>query len=183
MAFELAAVVGGTVAAVLESLWDAGSALAGTQRARDWAAGVRERAAGRLPLHENHDLVRGIRTAHLTAIDKVARKHEGLIEDLPAREVGRDEAPFAASVRAWLDQRLRPLEQGRIDIAAVREEDVRQVLDEMVHPSAIEGYAEAAARNRRTAEAKALAEIEADAGRPAPPLFRRLFEGGEAPGW
>ncbi|MBX9700499.1 MAG: tetratricopeptide repeat protein [Acetobacteraceae bacterium] len=183
MNLTLPALVGGTAAAALEGIWEAGKALAGTRKAKDWAAGVRTRAAGRLPLPENHDLIRGIRTAHLGAIDKVARRHAALIGTLPSREIGPDDADFAAFLRAWLDERLRLLRGGAIDIAAVTEADVQQVLDEMVHPSSIEGYAAAAARNRRTAEAKALAEIEAAAGRAAPPLFRRLFTGEGAPGW
>jgi hypothetical protein len=187
VALELAGWVGGTVATLLETLWDAGSALAGTPRAKDWAAGLRERAGGRLPLPENHDLVRGIRTAHLAAIDKIARRHEGLLEDLPPQEVGREEGRFAEALRAWLDQRLKLLHAGGIDFAAVAEADVRQVLDEMVHPSAIEGYAEAAAQNRQVAEARALAEIAAALGTGAaavPPWFRRLFLGeAGAPGW
>lgn len=183
MAFELAAIVGGTTASVLGTLWSAGTAVAGTTKAKDFAAGVCRRAAGRLPLPENHDLVIGIRTAHLAAIDRVARRHADLIETLPPGEVGSDEAPFAASVRDWLDRRLSPLRASRLDPAAVSQADVQQALDGMVHPASAGEFAEAAARNRCAAEAMALAEIERDAGRRAPPFFARLFAGEAEPGW
>ena len=182
MALELATIFGGTAASVLEALWSAGTAIAGTGTAKDFAAGVCRRAAGRLPLPENHDLVIGIRTAHLASVDRVARRHVDLIETLPSREVGSDEASFAASVRDWLDRRLSPPGR-RLATGPSSQADVQHVLDGMVHPSAAEGSVEAASRNRRAAEARALAEIEHDAGRPAPPLFARLFAGEAAPGW
>lgn len=88
MGFELAAIVGGTTASVLDALWSAGKVGAGTKKAKDFAAGVCRRAAGRMPLPQNQDLVLGIRTAHLAAIDRVARRHADLIEALPPGEVG-----------------------------------------------------------------------------------------------
>ncbi|OYW09476.1 MAG: hypothetical protein B7Z53_02875 [Rhodospirillales bacterium 12-71-4] len=155
---------------VLETVWSTGTALTGLAPVKEWAAGLRARAAGRLALPVNHTLVRTIRTGHLTAIDKITRRHADLLLDLPKQAGNADEAAFN-------------LLRDDTDFAAVTEAEVQHVLDEMVHPSAIEGYAEAAATNRRQAETRALAELEAHAGFPEPPLYRRLFIGEAAPGW
>lgn len=182
MALELAALVGGTAAVVLDAVWSTGTAMAGLAPVKDWAAGIRARVAGRLPLPVNHTLVRTIRTAHLTAIDKITRRHADLLLDLPRQEIHADEAAFNEAIRGFLDRRLKLLRDDT-DIATVSEAEVQHVLDEMVHPSSIEGYADAAATNRRHAEARALVELEAHAGFPTPPLYRRLFIGEAAPGW
>ncbi len=182
MALESAALVGGTAAIVLETVWSTGTAVAGLAPVKDWAAGLHARAAGRLALPVNHTLVRTIRTAHLTAIDKITRRHADLLLDLPKKAGNGDEAAFNETIRLFLSTRLKLL-RDTTDFAAVTEAEVQHVLDEMVHPSTIEGYAEAAAENRRHAEARALAELESHAGFPAPPLYRRLFIGEAEPGW
>ena len=183
MDLGLSALIGGSFGEVVKTVGGAVGAVAGTGPVKEWVGGVRTRMAGRLPLPENHDLVRGIRTAHLAAVDKVTRRHAALLDTLPGHEIGSDERPFAASVRGWLDGRLKLLTAGAVDFGAVDEAQVARVLDEMVHPSAIEGYAETARQARDRAEEAALAEIAADAGRRAPPLFERLFRGEVAPGW
>ena len=63
MELKLSGFIGGTAAAVAESIWDAGAAVLGAKSMKDWATGVPNRAAGRLPLPENHDLVYTIRVA------------------------------------------------------------------------------------------------------------------------
>ncbi len=167
----LTGLIAGTWGEVLAGL--AGGA-AGLAPAKDAIRGARDRAAGRLPLPENRDLVRGIRTDYLAALDKVTRAHAAQLAAGPA---SAEEHAFAASARHYLDQRLAILDAGRLDFGEVTEAEVRHVLDDMVHPSSIEGYAEAARDIRRRAEAEALGELATHAGRDAPPLFRRFFEG------
>jgi tetratricopeptide (TPR) repeat protein len=170
----LTGLISGTWGEVLEGLAGMASGAAGLQPVKEMVNGARARAAGRLPLPENYDLVRGIRTAYLTALDKVTRAHAA---HLGLVEASAEERAFAASARAYLDQRLSILNAGKLDFDAVDEAEVRHVLDEMVHPSATEGYAAMAQQARQRAEAEALGELETDAGRRAPPLFRRFFEG------
>ena len=109
--------------------WEAAKAGAGAvigARTTDVLGGLKERMAGRLPLPENQDLVRGIRTAHLTAIDKVARRYEKRLAQLPAHEVASADTIFATRLRAFLDQRLKPTTGSTIDA---------EVLDAEEHPT------------------------------------------------
>ena len=170
----LTGMISGTWGEVLEGLAGMAGGAAGSQPVKEMVSGARARAAGRLPLPENHDLVRGIRTAYLTALDKVTRAHAA---HLGLAEASAEERAFGASARAYLDQRLSIVNAEKLDFDAVNEAEVRHVLDDMVHPSATEGYAAMAQEARKRAEAEALGELEADAGRPAPPAFRRFFEG------
>lgn len=181
MVVELWAVltaVGGPVAEVLKT---GAENLVGLRVADEMQA-VRARMAGHLPLPENHDLVRGVRAAHLAAVRKVALRHGRALDDLPKGEAHGGEATLRAALLAWLDERQRLLHKDALDHEQVTGETVRHVLDEMVHPSAAEGFAEAARAGRAGAEARALAEIADACGAP-PDLFRRIFTGGEAAGW
>lgn len=59
----LTGMISGTWGEVLEGLAGMAGGAAGLQPVKETISGARARAAGRLPLPENHDLVRGIRTA------------------------------------------------------------------------------------------------------------------------
>lgn len=179
----LAAIVGGTIATVLDYVGSAVTTAAGTQPVHDWLSGCKSRLIAGRSEPRNHDLVRGIRTAHLCAIDAVARRHAKLIRQLPASEAGPDEEPFASSLRLFLDARLRIVTSRGIDHNVLTIEDIDHVLDQLVDPSTAEGFAAKSEIVRKKAVAHALEEIENDAGRSAPALFKRLFEGEEGPGW
>lgn len=83
MPFEIAAIVAGTTTVVTDTVLAVGGgvgvAVAGS-RLGEVARSVRSRMAGRLPLPVNHDLVIGIRTAHLAAVDRIARRNAKVIE-------------------------------------------------------------------------------------------------------
>jgi hypothetical protein len=170
----LTGMISGTWSEVLESLVGVAGGAAGMQPVKEIVSDARARAAGQLPLPKNHDLVRTIRTAYLAALEKVTLAHA---EHLGLVEASAEERAFGASARAYLDQRLSIVNAKKLDFDAVNEAEVRHVLDDMVHPSATEGYATMAQEARKRAEAEALGELETDAGRRAPPLFRRFFEG------
>lgn len=177
---------GGTAAIILQTLGSLGSAggtLAGFPPVKEWLSGCKTRLVkGRL-LPGNHDLVRGIRTAHLCAIDVVARRHSDMIAAFPDRKIGSDEGAFANNLRSFIDQRLRVLTSRGIDHDVLTIEDIDHVLDHLVHPATTEGYAACAMIARNEAVARALAEIETDAGRVSPPMFRRIFDGEGGAGW
>jgi hypothetical protein len=177
------AFVGGTIATILDYVGSAVSKATETEPVRDWLSGCKNRLIAGRSLPGNHDLVRGIRTAHLCALDAVARRHAKLIEQLPEPEIGPDEEPFASSLRLFLDARLKVVTSQGIDHNVLTIEDIDHVLDYLVDPSTAEGFAAKAASVRKEAIARALAEIESDAGRPAPPLFKSTFAGEFGPGW
>ena len=153
-------------------------------RTVDLVVDIKGRMAGRLPLPENQDLVRGIRTAHLGAIDKVARRYEKRLAQLPAHEVASADQIFAERLRAFLDQRLKLTTGSTIDAEVLDAESIRRVLDDMVHPSTtLEGFASAAQAAREAAEKQAIAEIEKDADAKAPLLFQDMFTGRDGAGW
>ncbi|MCA3310735.1 MAG: hypothetical protein ING03_14965, partial [Roseomonas sp.] len=170
----LTGMISGTWSEVLESLVGVAGGAAGMQPVKEIVSDARARAAGQLPLPKNRDLVRTIRTAYLAALKKVTLAHAA---HLGLVEASAEECAFGASARAYLDQRLSIVNAKKLDFDAVNEAEVRHVLDDMVHPSATEGYATMAQKARKRAEAEALGELETDAGRRAPPLFRRFFEG------
>ncbi|MFG1357528.1 tetratricopeptide repeat protein [Xanthobacter pseudotagetidis] len=175
---DLLGIVGTTVG---EALQTGAGALLGT-RLSDEMLAVRARMAGRLPLPENHDLVRGIRAAHLAAVRRVADAYGRVLKDRPDGEKAADDGAFHASLIAWLDERQQVLRKSALDHEQVSAEDVRHVLDEMVHPSAVEGFAAAAGNRRAQAENRALAELAAACGT-APPAFTVLFRGSGRAGW
>jgi hypothetical protein len=179
----LEAVVGGAVATALDFVSSAITTAAGTQPVNDWLSGCKNRLiAGRFQ-PGNHDLVRGIRTAHLCAIDVVRRRHATIIRQLAASEVDADEQTFAADVQSFLSSRLKIVSSSGVDFNVLRVEDIDHVLTELVHPGTTEGLAAQAAKIRKDAVAHALEEIEKDSNLLAPPLFRRAFEGDIGPGW
>lgn len=175
---DLLGIVGTTVG---EALQTGAGTLLGT-RLSDEMLAVRARMAGRLPLPENHDLVRGIRAAHLAAVRRVADAYGRMLKDRPEGEKAADDGAFHASLIAWLDERQKVLRKSALDHEQVSAEDVRHVLDEMVHPSAVEGFAAAAESRRAQAENRALAELAAACGA-APPAFTVLFRGSGRAGW
>ena len=182
MALETVAIVTGTASAVTSTAQSVVEGLAGA-RVADVARDIRARMAGRFTLPRNHDLVGGIRTAHLAALDKVARRYEQALRDLPPDLLGDDDQAFASCLRDFLDQRLKALDGDAIDIGKVDSAEVRRVLDQMVYPSDDADFAAQQTTARREAEQAALAEIEDDAGWPAPDRFRQLFHGNGSVGW
>ncbi|MFS8038725.1 hypothetical protein ACI7BZ_17510 [Xanthobacter sp. AM11] len=181
MLIELGAVYAAVAGPLGEALKSGAESLAGT-RISDEATALRARMAGHLPLPENHDLVRGIRAAHLAAVRKVAVRHGRICADLPAGEMNGGTHAFQAALMAWLDERQRWLSKSALDHEQVSEADVRHVLDELVHPASSEGFAQAAQAARTRAEKRALDEIAAGCGA-APALFVRLFSGQDGAGW
>jgi hypothetical protein len=174
---------GATAATVLDLIGKIGTAVASLPPVRSYIADAHSRMAGRLPLPENQELVRTIRTAHLAAIDKVARRHVAQLEVTPTPELDEDEHSFSLHLRAWLGDRLKVLNGGALDVAMVDGAQIKLVLDDMLRPSAIEDYAEVAAKVRTDSERAALGEISDGTGREPPPLFQRLFAGEVEPGW
>jgi len=187
--FSRKALLGATGAALFDCVESVGGLaleVIGARKPGEIAAQFRKQWAGRLPLPENHDLVRGIRTAQRASTDRIAQRHAALLDDLPATELAPGERDFARWLRGWLDDRLQRLVR-EIDFGALTEADIQRVLDDMVHPSAIEGYAGHAALSRAAAEDAALAELQA-AGAAAVPvrfaaLFRAQADAAEGGGW
>jgi len=187
--FSRKALLGATGAAFFDCVESVGGlalAAIGARKPGEITAQFRKQWAGRLPLPENHDLVRGIRTAQLASTDRIARRHAALLDDLPPTELAPGERDFARWLRGWLDERLRRLVKD-IDFGALTEDDIQRVLDDMVHPSAIEGYAGHAALSRAAAEDAALAELQAAGAAAVPARFAALFraqtDAAEGGGW
>jgi tetratricopeptide (TPR) repeat protein len=173
----LESLVGATAASVLGTVGGVAGAVSGIGPVKAWLNGCRTRAlAGRFE-PGNHELVRGVRTAHLCAFDHVARRYTSVLADLPAHEIGPDDHAFAINLRAFIAQRLRPLSEESIDHDALTADDINHVLEQLVHAASHESYAELSHKARLDCEARALDEIARDAGRKAPPLFERVFKG------
>jgi tetratricopeptide (TPR) repeat protein len=183
LSMALEAIFGGTAACVLEAIGFVGNAVFGLPPVRDWLSGCKIRLMGGRSTPGNHDLVRGIRTAHLCALDVVSREHAKAIDEIPSSEIDVDEVPFSLSVRSFIDQRLSVLTINGIDHDILTSKDIDHVLNHVAHPGDIEGYSAVAQAVRNQAIARALAEVELAAGRSAPPLFRRMFEGHIGSGW
>lgn len=149
--------------------------------------GVKRRLVAQLPLPRNHDLVRGLRTDYLSALQKALDYYKADLRSLPAWEVARppsDAEVFAKVVQGWLDARIHPVTGKGADHHAVTEADVEAVLDHVVHPSSTEGFARQAASARGEAERRALAEIGEAWGDEIPPRFVLWFKGRKKqPGW
>lgn len=178
------AVVGATGAAVLNAAGWAVGKLGDTQSFKDWLADCKKRlAAGRVQIH-NHDLVRGIRMAHLCALDRIARRHRELLKvKVETDTVGSDEFSFSSNLESFLHGRLTLLNEKGIDHDVLTIGDIAHVLDEIVSSRVPKGYAEQYAVAREEATKNALTELERDAGRRAPTLFREVFLGVHGPGW
>jgi tetratricopeptide (TPR) repeat protein len=150
---------------------------------KTWFGGCKTRVEamlGRDPA--NHDLFKGVRTAHLCALERVMHWHAEALEHAGPGTNRRDEEAFAYNVRRFVDKRLRLLSDATIDHEATTARDALHVLEGLIQPERADGYADAASRGRRQAEAAALAELETFAGDKAPALFRQYF-GGRDPGW
>jgi len=173
----------GTAATICETMWSVGETLAGHDSVKERIAGMRHRAAGRLALPANHDLLRTIRVAHLTALDKITRRHVDFLQTVPGAEIGDADRAFQPVIRDWIDDRLSILRPGKIDHDTITEDQVRRVLDDMVHPSDVEGFAAGQQQSRKITERYALDEIEKGTNKTVPPIFRRLFNGDDGPGW
>ena len=133
---------------------------------RGWRAGS--------PMPENHDLQRNIRTAHLTAVDRIVHRFERSLTELPAHEIGGDDAAFAAAMRDFLDERLQILNGGALDHGTVTQTQVQEVLEGLAGEAGEEVL-------RNAAETAALAELVAHAGRSTPHRFQAMFRGPD--GW
>ena len=94
--------VGATAASLLELAGTSLSGLAGTATFKEWLSGCTFRAkAGRLQ-PGNHDLVRGVRTAHLAALRAVASRHRRVLGVCAAEALGQRSrlgAVFLAELR------------------------------------------------------------------------------------
>lgn len=177
------ALLGATGAAVWDLAETAGGGvlgLLGKPTPKELLERLRKQWAGTLPLPANHDLVRGLRTAHLAALDRVARQHAALLDQLPASDVAPQDRDFTRWLRSWLDDRLRRLLRA-LDFEAVTADQVQRALDDMIHPSETEGFAAQAAAARRAAEDAALEELRRESGAAVPAFFAATFR--EHGGW
>jgi hypothetical protein len=171
-----------TWSGMLSACVGAGKAGLSLPPVKEWLGGCKNRFVAGWWLPGNHELVRTLRTAHLAALDRVRRQHSARIEGDRDRTT-TDDASINANLEAFLDQRLKALSEVSVDIGVVREADVAHALDRLLQPLPRASLTKEAEAARTAAEARALEEIETDAGRKAPPLFRRVFAGDGAPGW
>jgi tetratricopeptide (TPR) repeat protein len=180
----LETLVGATWASVIGAAsWTAGKA-ASTTTFKEWFTGCKTRLVAGRTRPGNHDLVKGIRTAHLCAMDNVARRHRALLDELePTNQTGTDERPFARNLEAFLNERLTVVTDQGLDHDVLTIEDIERVLNDTVHPASVEGFDSRANLARDQASVAALTELEKDAGRSAPSLFRQVFNGDHGPGW
>lgn len=151
---------------------------------KDWLHGCKVRTlAGRLT-PRNHDLVKGVRTAHICALDHVARGYTSLLTTLPGHETGSDDHAFANNLRAFIDARLKILSDQSIDHDVLGAEEINDVLEHLATATTHQSYADLNRKSQIDCEARALEEITRDAGRTPPALFVRLFKGeNEGAGW
>ena len=151
---------------------------------KDWLHGCKVRAvAGRLT-PRNHDLVKGVRTAHICALDHVARRYAHLLTTLPDHEIGSDDRAFANNLRAFIDTRLKFLSDQSIDHDVLGAEEINDVLEHLATATTHQSYADLNREAQADCEERALQEITRDAGRTPPALFERLFKGEEEfAGW
>ncbi|NIZ01206.1 tetratricopeptide repeat protein [Thalassospira lucentensis] len=151
---------------------------------KDWLHGCKVRAvAGRLT-PRNHDLVNGVRTAHICALDHVARRYAHLLTTLPVHEIGSDDRAFANNLRAFIDTRLKFLSDQSIDHDVLGAEEIKDVLEHLATATTHQSYADLNREAQADCEERALQEITRDAGRTPPALFERVFKGEEEfAGW
>lgn len=145
---------------------------------RGAADAMRDRMSARLPLPENHDLVRGLRRAHLIALDRVTKRYEKARDTLPPHEFPEADRIFAESMRGFLDGRIKLLSDRSLEVERVDEAAIRHALDNLVLPAPSDDQTaiQAQAAGRAAAEAAALAEIKASVGSPTS-LFLSGFRG------
>lgn len=142
-----------------------------------WFDGCKKRIVTERRIPGNHDLVKGIRTAHLCALRLVIERHNEILKGLPEHEIGSDEHPFRLSIEDFIRTHLRRFSEHDLDIDALTLDDLDHVLDDILKPSVQEGFEKPQGEARERAIARALEEIETEAGRKPPPLFRRAFDG------
>jgi hypothetical protein len=85
---------------------------------------------------------------------------------------------------AFLRLRLMMFTEHKLDTDVLTLDDLTHVLEDVLKPAVQEGLQASVRTTRARAIERAIAEIEREAGRPAPPLFRQAFDGalGKA-GW
>ncbi|WP_417805300.1 tetratricopeptide repeat protein [Thalassospira lucentensis] len=165
--------VGATAASVL----GAAGKVAGIEPIKAWLHGCKTRAIAGRVTPRNHDLVKGVRTAHLCALDHVARRYTKLLTTLPNGEIRSDDHAFANSLRVFIDERLKVLSDKNIDHEVLTADDLNHVLEQLVHAAAHESYAELSRKAQADCEDRALKEIAHDAGWEPPTLFVQVFKG------
>ena len=149
-----------------------------------WFDGCKKRILDEKRIPGNHDIVKGIRTAQLCAVRHVSEQHKRALSELPPSEISSDEESFLRSVEDYVAKRLKGFREHRLDTDALTLDDLDHVLEEILKPSVQEGFEETETNAREQAIARSFSEIETDAGRQAPPLFRRAFDGAlGAAGW
>jgi hypothetical protein len=150
---------------------------------KDWAKGCVKRATQAHFVPGNHDLLRGIRNAHLTALKRVALDHRALLDLLRSQGLGREVHPeeedFARRLSIYLDARLKVLTEGSIDHDVVSAQDVANALEHLIQSGAPDSIQQAAQQARQDTVERALQELSHQLlpGQPLPPLFERLFRG------
>lgn len=167
-------VVGGVVGSLTGKLLEDEAAAT----VRGAAGAVHDRMSARLPLPENHDLVRGLRRAHLIALDRVTKRYEKALKAYSIREISEADRIFAESMRGFLDGRIKLLSDRSLEVERVDEAAIRHALDNLVLPAPSDDQTaiQAQAAGRAAAEAEAMAEIEAAVGSPTS-LFLSAFRG------
>ncbi|MEM1040265.1 MAG: tetratricopeptide repeat protein, partial [Pseudomonadota bacterium] len=147
-----------------------------------WFDGCKKRIVDQRRVPGNHDIIKGIRTAHLCALRHVAKTHHEAVKTLPPHALGPDDAAFSNAVLGFLDERLRLFREHKAEPDVLTLADLDHVFDEILKPAAQEGFVKP--RGREQAVARALEEISRDAGREPPKLFLEFFHGQRgAAGW
>lgn len=147
--------------------------------------GFRSRFLSMLPLPENRELILGLRTAYLVALQKTLKNYKSDLDRLsPAERDEGDDKAFFLVVQEWLDK-IGPVGGKGVADLEVTARDVASLLDHVVNSSAVGGVATPAAAARTDAESRILAEICSIWKEKAPPpRFMRWFKGGgEQAGW
>ena len=179
----LEAWVGSTLASVIGMAGSVAGTAIGTAAFKDWFDGCRKRTtAGRIR-PGNHDLVRGIRTAHLAAVKAVAGAQETLLTAMAAEHLSADETAFANRLTHFLDDRLKTRTAKSIDHDVLTVDDVDHALGQLAYPGSVEGFSAHEQTEKNRADDRALAELARDAGFPVPPLFESIFRGQRGTGW
>ncbi|NJB75838.1 hypothetical protein [Thalassospira tepidiphila] len=151
---------------------------------KDWLHGCKVRALAGRRTPSNHDLVKGVRTAHICALDHIARRYTQVLRSLPDNELGSDDHAFANNLRAFIDPRLKLLSDQNIDHDMLGADDITDVLEHLATAATHQSYADLNRKAQLECEDRALEEIFRDAGREPPSLFVRLFKGeNEGAGW
>lgn len=170
-------ILGATAASIFGTVTGVASTVTGLAPVRVWLKGCKTRAlAGRMK-PRNHDLVSGVRTAHICALDHVARRYINLLSMMPDSEIEMQDHAFANGLRAFLDKRLKVLTDKGIDHDVISIDDLNHVLEEIVNASNHNTYAELATSARKDCEKRALDELEKDTGRKPTYLFQQVFAG------